>query len=478
MSYVKASLLSSTTQVSLMITMLIRNVIFARLLSPNDFTIAMTFGIVLLFFEFISNFGHENLMQRSKNGNTVEFQSTVHSTLIIRGIIVALLVMVSAPYISLLIGVSRDTFNFAYLAIIPLCQGLLHTDHIRRHRDHNYYNSAKISILSDISSLFVALACVLLFNNYWGFFISFIYRQSIGVIFSHIWSTRPYRLAFNKVHLLELWGFGLPIIITGVLKYLSKESDKTIVIHFIGLDNLASYFLTVLVLTGIMTLITVSLSKIFIRRISIQNDKSLQAKCAAQNGIIFLYVSLPVIAIIVLSGEVVISLLFGDTYQPIIYLVPVMAFLVSLRSVNDWLSQTIIASDKTTKILIANFFGIIGLMLAILSGYFYKGILLIIAGYCIGELISFTVLCFLINQSFKKFYLACLKILAVSLFTIFLLFICYVLMMNAQDLNKIFCAAITASFIALLFNLCSITCRKQTIEVINFLCDIFHKNKK
>jgi len=115
MSYVKASLLSSSIQVSLMVTMLVRNIIFARLLSPDDFTIAMTFGIVLLFFEFVSNFGYENLMQRSKNGNEIGFQSTIHSTLIVKGVVVAFFIVVSAPYISRLLDVPQDTFNFAYL---------------------------------------------------------------------------------------------------------------------------------------------------------------------------------------------------------------------------------------------------------------------------------------------------------------------------------------------------------------------------
>ena len=208
MVYFNAAILTIAIQSSLMISMLLRNIIFARLLSPEDFGIAMTFGVVLLLFEYISNFGHENLMQRSPNGNRLAFQATVHSTLIFRGVVVALLILSLSPFIASFLKISPEVFNYSILAIVPLTNAFVHTDHQRFHRNHDYKATAKVSILADILSIGVALVCVSIWNNYWAFYISFVFRHSIGTLFSHIWAIRPYLLRLKKKYLIELWLFG------------------------------------------------------------------------------------------------------------------------------------------------------------------------------------------------------------------------------------------------------------------------------
>jgi len=304
------------------------------------------------------------------------------------------------------------------------------------------------------------------------------YRQSIGAFLSHVWAERPYRLGLNKAYLLELWVFGLPILFIGLLRYLSRESDKVLVTHFTGLDNLASYFLTVMVITGVLNLITISLSKIFIRRISVQNNKDQQAERAIENGTILLYVSLPVVATLILGGEVLIALLFGPTYQPIIYLAPILSILICIRSMGTWLTQIIIASDKTSKVLIADVAGISGLVLAMLSAYYFSNILLITAAYCVGELIAFLVLCYQLNRSIMNFYQTCLKLLATSLSVAVSVSLIYMLLIHAGSVTKVIVGVISSIIIILLFNLFSKTCRKQTVESLRFMTTIFNKKAR
>lgn len=74
LNYTQSAFWAGLTYVSGVFSMLIRNIIFARLLSPNDFSIALTFGVVLSFFEYLSSFGHELLMQRSEMATHRDFR--------------------------------------------------------------------------------------------------------------------------------------------------------------------------------------------------------------------------------------------------------------------------------------------------------------------------------------------------------------------------------------------------------------------
>jgi len=179
-NYSTAAFWTTLTYMGVVSSMLLRNIIFARLLDPSDYAVALTFGVVLSLFEYISNFGHENLMQRSKAGDQPSFQSTMQSTMIIRGALVALGIVLLAPLIPKLLNLGDIDFNFAYLAIVPLLNGFAHLDHQRLHRQQIYVVSSKISLSADISSVIVALICVSIWENYWAFYVSFVFRHSVS----------------------------------------------------------------------------------------------------------------------------------------------------------------------------------------------------------------------------------------------------------------------------------------------------------
>ena len=153
----KQVVLTSVTQLSSTVTMLARNIIFARMLSPNDYGLAMTFGVVLLFFEHFGNFGHDNFILRSKNGDRPSFQATLHSTLLIRGLLISLIFLLIAPSIPAILNIKETNFNYAFLAIIPFFNSFIHLDFQRLNRQFDYTLSSKVNIISDLVSITAAI---------------------------------------------------------------------------------------------------------------------------------------------------------------------------------------------------------------------------------------------------------------------------------------------------------------------------------
>jgi len=337
--YSRAALWSTATHIGVVSSMLFRNIIFARLLDPKDYAIALTFGVVLSLFEYISNFGHENLMQRSKAGHLPGFQATMQSIMVIRGLLVASAIILLAPLIPQLLNLNGVDFNFALLAIVPLLNGFAHLDHQRLHRRQIYAVSSKISLTADASSVIVALICVSIWESYWAFYISFVFRHSVSTLLSHIWAKRRYSLSLEMEHIRSLMNFGIPLIAVGVLKYIGTEFDKGLVANLTGQDIFTIYILTLMLVINGTNIVNVALSKIFIRRIS--TAKESLASVARSNGIIYGYLLLPLIFSLCLFGDDLIPIIFGQKYAGFPFLIFAVCALAGFRSLNCWLNRLI-----------------------------------------------------------------------------------------------------------------------------------------
>jgi len=449
--------------------MLVRNIIFARFLSNDNFATALTFGVVLSLFEYTTNFGHENFMQRSSAGDHPRFQATMHSVMVCRGVLVAALLILIAEHIPTLLNLKNINFNYAFLAIIPLINSFAHLDHQRFHRAQNYSLTAKIGLLADISSIFVAFVCVLIWDSYWGFYISFVFRHSITTLLSHVWAERTYSLAFEKTHAVELLAFGAPLLLVGLLKYVALEADKAVVAHFEGLKVFAVYVLTLMVVVNATNIVNVALSKIFIRRLSTSINFTDQT--ARSNGIINSFLIWPLIIILCMNGEDLIQLIFSHQYSPYPFLITWVCAVVGLRSMNNWLNQIVIAKAPTHLILVASLVRAAVVIVGIYLLYPISSAISVIQAFLVAELAYFICLTLLIQ---KRLSIVSSSLLMLSIYglNITILFIAYTLSHDGSFWLRLgitlmyFWAFYTA------FLYCSQTCRTQTMDMVKLIAKL------
>ena len=458
--YTKAAFWTITTQISVLTSMLLRNIIFARFLSPGDFAVTLTFGLVLSLFEYISNFGHENFMQRSNAGNTRLFQATMHSMMVARGLLISIIIIWVAPFIPILLSIEGIDFNYALLAIVPFINGFAHLDHHRLHRRQIYAVTAKIGLIADIASIFVALTCVLLWESYWAFYISFVFRHSASTTLSHIYAHRKYSLAFDHQYIKSLLIFGLPLLLVGLLKYIGIEFDKIIVTRIAGLEIFAVYVLTLMLLVNGTNIVTLALSKIFIRRISLA--KSSISKTVDSNGLIHCFLVFPLLILLCGLGEDIILIIFGPQYLSIPFLIVAVGAVVGIRSINQWLNQAVIASSPTRLMLTADLIRVCIALCGVWIVYENNSAIQIAWVFWASEISYFFALSSLLHKRFPilKSSLRMISIYSACLMGIFIL---YNNTVEMSLLIKIIWSCIFCLFIASLFMLFSKVCRHQVV---------------
>src|SRR5581483_8242046 len=102
----------------------IRNVIVARIISPEDFGIAAVFGMTFLLLEMISNLAADVLLVQAPDGDEAEFQKSAQALHAFRGTMNAVIIFSLAGPISNLFGVPQARWAFRCLALLPLCKAL------------------------------------------------------------------------------------------------------------------------------------------------------------------------------------------------------------------------------------------------------------------------------------------------------------------------------------------------------------------
>lgn len=472
---VKSAVLASGMHLTLVAAAFIRNVIFARFLSPEDFSIAMTLGVVMLLAEHVTNLGHETLLLRSTKGNAHGFQATLHSSLIFRGIVLALGIILAAPYISMFFKLPSDTFNYGFLGIIPFIRGFTHLDYQRLQREYNFTPAAKMSLAADGLSIIVALICAYTIDSYWAFYISFVFRHSFSTVLSHVVATRAYQLRIHSKYLRELIFFSLPILLVGVTRYFGLEADKAIIARYSGLELFTSYALTIMLISNAVSFISLALAKIFIRRIS--RGKTPDEKTAAYrtNGIISLYLLLPILLSMCIFSEYLLTMIFGSVYQPIEHLVPVVCCLMLIRILNQWQNHIVISCFNTFILIIGSIIRMSGLAVAVWVATFSSDVKLFCASFLVGELIYFIFFSCYINRYFERFIQFSIAMTLTAFLGMALILSLYAFLEGYSLLIKIIFSSLALFAFVLVPLKLSTTCHKTMKQLFQYIMELASK---
>ncbi len=468
LNYSSAALLATSTYLSSVVSMLLRNVIFARILSPDSFSVALTFGLVITLIEQFGVISHELYMQRAKDGDELSFQATLQTINLVRGLILSLTLLTFAPLLNDFFRIPSDLFDYRFLAVIPLINGLRHLDPQRLHRQNDFSKSARIGITADLSSILVALLCALIWQSHWAFFVSFLFRHTMSTTLSHWWATRPFQLGFDKPLAFRLLAYSLPLMIFAAMKYLGTELDKVLIARFSGLAAFTLYFMSLMITANAANIITLGLNKIFVRRISEAKQSEL-SYVAASNGVIILYLSLPLLLSIIFFGESIIHLVFGSQYTPIQRLIPVVVCLVAVRQLSLWLNQLVVGRFETKLVLYAEM-ARIALLLALLPWIvMQEHIILFVLGFVACEWSFVLFMSIKLAKHIKGIKHLTAKLSAIVFCYLASFWALYEFTTEMTLLSKALLYVPTVSISLLLFYLKSITCREQTHNFINWV---------
>lgn len=375
----------------------LRNIIVARLVSPEDFGIAALFVMTVSFFEMVSNLAVDTLLVQSPHGENQRFQETSQLMMAVRGVGIALILVLFAGPVANLFNIPAVTWAFRLLALVPLIRGLAHQDMIRDQRQLNF----KPVLITDITSQFISVLLAWPLAFWLGDYSAILYLILIQclarTVISHATAKRSYAWGWEPIHAQEIISFGWPLLINGIFLFLIMQGDRFVIG---AADNLfsretysktqlgfysAAFLISSAIFDGINSILTPIMLPLLsgVQHLREQFHKrchfciQIAAFIASQIGIFF-----------ILIGGWFLVLVYGDQY---LAAAPLMAWLGATHSIRFLrLPSTIIALAKadTLNPLVSNIFRALSFILAFVFAALGKDILWIAASGLAGELFA------------------------------------------------------------------------------------------
>lgn len=368
---------------------LVRNFAIARLVAPEDFGVAAAFAALLSMLEAASDMAWDKLLIQAKDGEDPALMASIHSLTLARGVALALLLALAAAPLAALFGVPEASGAFAWLAAVPLLRGLVHMDVKRLQRSLKFGPEVKATLLSHLVGMVAAIAAAWHLGDYramlWG-----LAAQSFTLMAASHWlAERRYRLGLDPARLRQVFVFGWPLLLNGLVIVASAQGDRLLVGAQIGVRELALYAAAAMLINApglLLTRIAGALALPWLARS--QGDAAAFGRRADMFGAAMALAAVAVFAPLVILGSFCVTLLFGDPYAAPPLLAGWLAVGFALRFLRGWPVSISLARGDSKNVLIANVVRLSGLAAALIVLAAGGDLVQVAAAMALGEVIA------------------------------------------------------------------------------------------
>ncbi len=398
---------------------LLRNIIMARILTPEDMGIAATFVITISLLEMISYMAVDMFLVQAKEGNEPEVQESAQLFKLVRGFLVGVILYLLAPIITTVFKTSDAEWAYRLLAVIPMIQGFMHLDWKRQQRHFQYRSTMLVETLPQLIITLAAYPMVIWLNNYSAVVWLLLAQAMSSVFISRIIAERRYRISFDKKIIHRILIFSWPLLINGILSFISMQGDKIIIGTSYSMVNLGIYSISISLILAIILLVAKFNNSLFLPILSrVQNDKiEFKRQYLLGVNLLAIIAGFSALPFIIFGGDIII-LFFGDQYLAANEFIGWFGAFIAIRIFRMPTTAAALARGKTKLPMMANIYRMLGVCGAILVAYYQMPIYWIIICGTFGEFMAFIAatrlikkISFLLSDSLKSPFIVSLVLI-------------------------------------------------------------------
>jgi O-antigen/teichoic acid export membrane protein len=379
---------------------LLRYVLLARLLGPEQLGLAAALILTGAFFDLISDTGGDRFLIQDKDGDQASAQSLVQLVLVIRGVSIAVALAVLAWPIALFYKAPALAPGLAVLGLSPLILGFLHLD-MRRSQRHNDFRSEGVGMLaSETLGLIATVLAAYFVRNFTAVLYGLIARSAVMVIVSHVLATRPYSIGYSPEHAPRLARFAAPLMANGLTLFLGGQGDRVLVGRQVGFAGLGHYSAVLLLIYSPSAALLSFAHAIYLPSISAARaDRFQRDRIASDLGGRTLLLALAMSTGFAIVAPPVVGLLYGRAFSQSALIVALIGILQASRFLAVWPTTVALAMGRNSIILASNIVRLLAWPLAFLGFALVGGLTGVVIGFTAGELAAFATALAMLNRS-------------------------------------------------------------------------------
>jgi O-antigen/teichoic acid export membrane protein len=344
-----------------------RLLILGRILLPSQFGTYAIVALVLTLFETLTEVGTNIFLVQQKDEKTLDkYINTVWSMTIIRGILISLLMLSGARYVSLFFKSSEAEYLLYIGALIPLIRGFINPSIAKFQKYIRFDTEFKYKLCVYLTDAGTSVFIAVLTHNP----VALIYGLIVGAIVEVFLSMRMVKP--NPVFQLEaartkiVFRKGRWITLSGIFDYLFQNIDDIFVAKILGSHYLGIYQ----VAYKISSLPTTEVSEVVTRvtfpvyKININSKDRLMAEFR-KFTIFSVVLVLTVSILIFIFAKFIILFTLGSSWLEAVLPLRILVAYGAIKSIFYPMMSMFLAYDKQEYITVVTFTGVLGIFLTI-----------------------------------------------------------------------------------------------------------------
>lgn len=378
---------------------LVRFVVLSRLIGPEQLGLATLLILTSQFFELVTDAASDRFMMQDPEGHEPRLQNVVQAAMFARGVFLAGCIALSAPWAARLFDAPELTPALTWLGLTSLIGGLVHTDVYRAQRDNDFRGASLVIAISELAGLVGTATAAAILRDHTAILYGLILRAVTMVAVSHVVAKRPYRWAYSAAEAKRFMAFALPLFLNGFLLFLGTQGDR-LLINGLGKAELGRYSAVQLLIfyptaIALRFLVNVHLPNLAASRDSreafFRNSEQLAGRTAM--------ISMAMAVGFAVVGPFVTPLLYGKAFAQLPIVFALLAVQQTLRTLRLWPATMALAIGRTTIAAVDNAARLLALPLAFVLMRIYPGIVSILIGFTIGEVVALVATFLLVNRA-------------------------------------------------------------------------------
>lgn len=343
----------------------VRLAVLARILTPSQFGIFGIATLVLAFLEVITETGINVFLIQRKEG-TGEYISPAWIVSIIRGCLIALILILSAPFIVKFFNSPQSYQVIILIALAPFIRGFINPSIVNIQKEIQFQKEFYLRLILFSVDAIVVIVSALVTRSVESFAYGLIVSAVLEVAFSFIFF-RPYpKLEFEIDKIKHIINKGWWVTLTGIFSYFADNGDNILVGRIMGTASLGIYQAAYKISTLPISEITETVSKVVFpvySKFSEDKERLLRAfsKVIAASSVVAFMLGF----LIFIFAEQLILLILGDGWMEAVPVVKVLAFYGVLRTVSGSFTPMFLSLGKQNYVAFMTFVRVTALLILI-----------------------------------------------------------------------------------------------------------------
>ena len=373
---VRGGIMVAVMKVIERIMTMIRLVILARLLSPNDFGLM---GIALLILTIFDTFSQTGLRQAliQKKEDIKGYLNSAWTILVVRSFFLVVVIALLAPYAATFFKAPDATNIIRVVPIAIICIAFTNIGIIYFQKELNFKKQVVLELCAITADFTIAITLAFALRNIWALVCGMLTGHFTRMIVSYVLHPYRPRFDFNLTKAAELFRFGKWVVGSTIMVFLITQGDSLMVAKIAGVAALGFYQVAYRISNITATEITYIITQVTFPAYSkIQDNKERLREAYLKVLSIVCFVAIPLATVIVLFSRDFTIIFMKEKWLPMVPVLQILSVAGLFRALAATATPVFYAVGRPvwdTRLQFARLIIMIALIVPLLNTYGITG---------------------------------------------------------------------------------------------------------